>query len=172
MRIVDPISGRSYFSKRRRRFTSDRGPHELTFSCFKGYQFLARDRVRQWFVESLNKTRRSWPVDLLAWVIMPEHVHLLVAPREQNVLIGEFQGEIKERVARIAIDWLERNSPEWISRITVKEGKRTRRRFWQPGGGYDRNVDDVATLLHMIGYFHLNPVRRGAGGASDRMGMV
>jgi putative transposase len=160
MRIVDPNSGQSYFSKRRRRFTTDRAPHELTFSCYKGYPFLARDRVRQWFVESLDQTRRACPVDLWAWVIMPEHVHLLVAPREQNIAIGEFQGQIKERVARIAIDWLELNAPEWIPRITVKEGMRTRRRFWQPGGGYDRSVYEVATLLHMIDYIHLNPVRR------------
>lgn len=161
MRIVNPVTGESYFSKRRRRFTTDRAPHELTFSCYRGYPFLGRDRVREWFVGTLERTRHSWPVDLWAWVIMPEHVHLLVAPRERGVAIGHFQGQIKEQVARTAINWMEDNSPEWIPHISIKEGKRTRRRFWQPGGGYDRNVDDVATALQMIEYIHLNPVRRG-----------
>ncbi len=59
------------------------------------------------------------------------------------------------------MQWLEQYSPQWLARITVREGLRTRRRFWQPGGGYDRNIDDVETLLSMIEYFHLNPVRRG-----------
>ena len=36
-----------------------------------------------------------------------------------------------------------------------------RRRFWQPGGGYDRNIDNLDTLSRMIEYLHLNPVRRG-----------
>jgi putative transposase len=33
--------------------------------------------------------------------------------------------------------------------------------FWQSGGGYDRNIDSGRTLLEMIDYIHLNPVRRG-----------
>ena len=53
------------------------------------------------------------------------------------------------------------NAPEWLTRITVREGKRTRRRFWQPGGGYDRNVVQFTTLQKMIDYIHMNPVRRG-----------
>lgn len=34
-------------------------------------------------------------------------------------------------------------------------------RFWQAGGGYDRNVGDESTLRTMIDYIHQNPVRRG-----------
>jgi putative transposase len=161
MRVVDPISGRIYFSKRRRRFDGDMAPRELTFSWYQGFQFLARDRTRVWFIEALEKARQEWPIDLWAWVLMPEHVHLLVAPREPMVAIGEFQGAVKEQVARKAIRWLEKNAPEWIPRITVIEGARTRRRFWQPGGGFDRNVEKLETLQFMIEYLHLNPVRRG-----------
>jgi putative transposase len=161
MRIVDPNTGKAYVRKRRRRFDDDRSPRELTFSCFHGYQFLSRDRTRMWFVEALQETRQEWPIDLWAWVLMPEHVHLLVAPREVGVEVGRFAGGIKEQVARKAIAWLEENAPEWIPTITVQEGKRTRRRFWQPGGGYDRNVDNLKTLLAIIDYIHANPVRRG-----------
>jgi len=34
-------------------------------------------------------------------------------------------------------------------------------RFWQRGGGYDRNVWEPDTLRKMIEYIHDNPVRRG-----------
>jgi len=161
MRVTDPKTGREYFSKRRCRFDGEHTARELTFSCYRGYQFLARDRTRAWFMEALQNGREKWPVDLWAWVIMPEHVHLIVMPREAGVPVGSFQGMIKEQVARQAIRWLEQNAPQWISRITVREGSRQRRRFWQPGGGYDRNIDSLETLQSMIDYFHLNPVRRG-----------
>jgi putative transposase len=161
MRVIDPTSGREFFSKRRRRFDEERMPRELTFSCYQRLPLLNRDRSRQWFVEALNEARTHWPIDLWAWVIMPEHVHLLIAPREGKVPVGKFQGEIKERTARPAIAWLELNAPRWLSRITVREGSRVRRRFWQPGGGYDRNIDHYDTLLASINYFHLNPVKRG-----------
>ena len=44
MRIHDESSGKSYFSKRRRRFEGERRPHALTFSCYHRFKFLDRDR--------------------------------------------------------------------------------------------------------------------------------
>ena len=49
MRIVNPLTGKSYLEKRRRRFNQPGQPRELTFSCFHRYAFLARDRARNWF---------------------------------------------------------------------------------------------------------------------------
>ena len=160
MRVTDHKTGRTFFSKRLRRY-DDQAPRELTFSCFRGFRFLERDRTRRWFLEALEEARNKWPVDLWAYVIMPEHVHLLVNPREPGIKIGRYAGTIKERVARRAIGWMQKHAPDWIPRITVKEGNRTRRRFWQPGGGFDRNVIEHKTLTSMIAYIHANPVRRG-----------
>jgi putative transposase len=161
MRVHNPLTGTTYFSKRRRRFEEGRRPHELTFSCYHRYQFLSRDRTREWFVEALEAKRRVWPIDLWAWVIMPEHVHLIVAPREPGVAVGRFVGSVKEAVSRRAVAWLREHSPQWLTRIRVVEGTKVRHRFWQPGGGYDRSIDDPDTLEAMIQYIHQNPVRRG-----------
>jgi putative transposase len=38
---------------------------------------------------------------------------------------------------------------------------RRHHRFWQRGGGYDRNVIDDKTAHRQIEYIHNNPVRRG-----------
>jgi putative transposase len=75
--------------------------------------------------------------------------------------MSRFLQALKEPVARNAIAYLKVNAPEWLSRITVCEGKRTRHRFWQPGGGYDRNITQTGSLRGMIEYIHANPVRRG-----------
>jgi len=160
MRVRDASTGQTYFRKRRKR--NDNGqPRELTFSCFRGHRFLEKVCTREWFLKALELARQRWPVDLWAWVIMPEHVHLLVSPHESQLKLGKFQGYIKEHTARPAIQWLEKNSPAFLHRITVQEGTVTRRRFWQSGGGYDRNVEQERTLESMIEYIHLNPVRRG-----------
>ncbi|HEX4130717.1 MAG TPA: hypothetical protein VHZ24_11800 [Pirellulales bacterium] len=34
-------------------------------------------------------------------------------------------------------------------------------RFWQEGGGYDRNLTTSKAAYSVIDYLHLNPVRRG-----------
>ena len=160
MRIHNANTGKSYFRKLRKRIDEPGHARELTFSCYKRFQFLSRDRTRQWFVDAMIDARKRFPIDLWAYVIMPEHVHLLVYPREPKVEIGRIVGTIKEAVARPAIEYLEIHAPEWLPRITVREGKRTRRRFWQPGGGYDRNATKLESVQKMLDYIHSNPVRR------------
>jgi putative transposase len=160
MRINDPKTGQSFFQKRRHRYEHDRGPRELTFSCYRKFPFLKSDRTRQWFHEALEEQRKTWSMDLWAYVIMPDHVHLIVSPRKRGQDVALFQGAVKERVGRQAVQWLVKHAPQWIPKITVQEGSLTRRRFWQPGGGYDRNIIQVESLLEMIRYVHANPVRR------------
>ena len=38
---------------------------------------------------------------------------------------------------------------------------KTHYRFWQRGGGYDRNIVEPDTALKQVEYIHFNPVRRG-----------
>ena len=75
--------------------------------------------------------------------------------------MSRFPQAVKEPVARKAIRYLKSNVPEWLARLTVREGRRLRHRFWQPGGGYDRNITSVQALRAVIAYIHANPVRRG-----------
>jgi putative transposase len=64
-------------------------------------------------------------------------------------------------VGRKAIKHLRDSAPHWLPRITVRRGRRLERRFWQAGGGYDRNACEPSTVLAMSEYIHANPVRRG-----------
>jgi putative transposase len=161
MRIFNPKTGKSFFRKMRRRFDEVGQARELIFSCYRRYRFLDHDRTRLWFLEELESARREWSFDLWAYVLMPEHMHLLIYPRRPKLDVGRIAGQIKEAVARRAIAYLESHAPQWLSRITVREGARLRRRFWQPGGGCDRNVVEPSTAHQMAEYIHANPVCRG-----------
>ena len=54
--------------------------HALTFSCYRGDPFLEDDRAKQMFVDALAAGRRRHSFDIWAYVIMPEHVHLVAWP--------------------------------------------------------------------------------------------
>ncbi len=145
-----------------RRNVNDPGnAHELTFSCYQGYKFLASDRVRTWLKEALDAARANLEFDLWAYVFMPEHVHLIVNPRRPTYDMAEIRRALKEPVGRAAIKHLREYRRDWLPRITRQRGKRQERLFWQSGGGYDRNITEPSTLTSMIDYIHLNPVRRG-----------
>jgi putative transposase len=92
---------------------------------------------------------------------MPEHVHLLVYPEVEQYSMSQILRYLKEPFARRVVKHWEQNAPEMLSRIEVKRGSRTVRRFWQEGGGYDRNLYNWETIRKAVDYIEQNPVRRG-----------
>ena len=145
----------------RRNYNEPGHAHELTFSCYHRFPFLRSDRTCQWLADAINDAREALSFELWAYVFMPDHVHLIVFPRAPEYDIAEIRSAIKLPVARRAIAWLRRESPEWIEKLTRQRGARTETLFWQSGGGYDRNITSPQTLARMIDYLHLNPVRKG-----------
>jgi putative transposase len=100
---------------------------------------------------------------------MPDHVPLLAYAGDAPERMSRFLQSMKQPVARRAIRYLRANDPAWLARLIVREGTRVRHRFWQPGGGYDRNITSAEALRAMIDYIHANPVRRGhVAKAEDR----
>lgn len=146
---------------RRRRYNRAGDAHELTFSCFRRFQFLRSERTCQWLADSIADARVRHDFALWAYVFMPEHVHMVVYPRRPSCDIADVKQAVKEPVGRTAVRFLRAESPEWLPRIAEKKRNRVRYYFWQKGGGYDRNITEPETLMGMIEYIHLNPVRRG-----------
>ena len=135
--------------------------HALTFSCYKNFPLLQRDRTRRWLLESLQKACESNRYELLAFVFMPDHVHLIVAPSLAQYDISRLLQSIKQPVAVRARNWLTENDDTWLRKLstTLKNGK-TRFHFWQKSGGYDRNITSEKVLRSTIHYIHANPVRK------------
>jgi putative transposase len=161
MRLTNPTTGQTYVAKRRRRYPEPCQPRELTFSSYRRYPFLGRERTRQWFRQALAEVRAKYGFHIWAYVLMPEHLHLLVYPGKAADRVPDFLRDLKATVAQQALKYLRAHAPGWLARLRVREGKRLRHRFWQPGGGYDRNIHSAGALRACIDYIHANPVRRG-----------
>jgi putative transposase len=153
--------------KRVRHYDLPGDAHFLTFSCFRRMPLLSKDRTRKWLVKSIAEARDRCNFDLWAWVIMPEHVHLLVCPRNSVYTISKILTAIKRPVAERAIAYLVSRKSRFLERLSVETKSRTYRRFWQAGPGQDHNIYDAATTHRVIDYIHNNPVRRGLVAAAD-----
>ena len=128
----------------------------LTCSCYHRLALLANDAIKSAFVARLLVVRREVPFQLLAWVLMPEHFHLLVVPCLPEHPVDQLLYALKAPLAqRVLRRWRELQAPI-LPRITDARGQA---HFWQVGGGYDRNVVDE--VEEKIDYIHANPVRRG-----------
>jgi putative transposase len=135
--------------------------HYLTFSTYKRHPFLKSDLPCQWLAESINRSREKHKFDLWAYVFMPDHVHLLIFPRNEDYDMGKILGSIKIPVSRKAIQYWKEHHLEMIEKVTIRLGTRTIRRFWEAGGGFDREIYKLKTCRNSAEYIHNNPVVKG-----------
>ncbi|MCA9254023.1 MAG: transposase [Phycisphaerales bacterium] len=147
--------------KTRKSWNAHGHAHFLTYSCVNRLPLLSTDRVRRWVIEAMTAARRSQNLELWAYVIMPEHVHVLLFPNDPDNEMRRILAALKRPVAKAAHDHLKKMNPRaWIERLTVNYPRRKVFRFWQSGGGYDRNVFRKYKLSQIFDYIHANPVRR------------
>ena len=79
--ITDFTSHQQYPSTVRvhlKRYYGTRALHFITFSCYRRQPFLSLPSVRDTVLQVLEETRRKYDFVIVGYVIMPEHVHLLM----------------------------------------------------------------------------------------------
>ncbi len=141
--------------------------HFLTISCYRRLQFFRHDLVKQVFVDGMDRTRSKLGVRWVGYVVMPEHVHLLVFPMvkgtDEPVAISTVLQDLKQYVGRhgkeaLRLIWREgqglgsRPMDAWALGVAPKP-------FWKTRG-YDFNVTTEKTLHAKLDYMHRNPITR------------
>ena len=122
-----------------KRFHESRQLHFLTFSCYRRRANFG-ECSRSYFECALERVRQSYGMCVYGYVVMPEHVHLLVSEPEQKTLARAMQS-LKQSVARTLA--LRAKDPFWQARY------------------YDFNVWSEKKFVEKLRYLHRNPVERG-----------
>jgi putative transposase len=148
--------------KRLKRFHSPGDLHELTFSCSGRRPLLADEKVCKLLCQSIDQAMSHHRHQLIAFVFMPEHVHLLVLPTSIECDIAGLLFAIKRPFSYRVKRHYEASHSDLRSQLVVREREgKSAFRFWQEGAGYDRNLFEPQSIVAAIDYIHLNPVRRG-----------
>ncbi len=142
----------------RKRYERPGDARYLTFSCYRREPLFEDDRIKRVFAEQLMHSRERMGFGVLAWVIMPEHVHVLVMPEPPEVTVTQILQSLKRRSAARSLEIIRSREPARIAALRDGNGVT---RFWQKGGAYDRNIFSRDELHEKINYIHENPVRRG-----------
>jgi putative transposase len=132
--------------------------HFLTFSCYQRRPLLDAPMARTFFLSTLDEIRNRYQFDLHGYVVMPEHVHLLLSePPDQT--ISDVLKALKQRISRDFRDGI----PD-SNKHLLPPGLRTLAinlpRFWEPRF-YDFNVYTQKKQIEKLEYIHANPVTRG-----------
>jgi putative transposase len=130
--------------------------HFITFSCYERRQLLGTVRARNLFVKILGEVRIRFRSLLVGYVVMPEHVHLLISEPEKGNLVQLVQ-VLKQRVSR-AMRARKRRAPGQLP-LHFPNAPSELRRFWQRRY-YDFNVYSAKKLQEKLEYIHANPIHR------------
>ena len=128
-----------------KRYQESHQSHFLTFSCYRRQQKFQEPLLRDLFVRCLEQTRVRFGLRVYGFVVMPEHVHLLVSEPNVDSLATAVQS-LKLAVAKRA--------------PTVSPSVLATPPFWQKRY-YDHNVRDYEKFIEKLRYIHRNPVMRG-----------
>jgi putative transposase len=123
-----------------KRCHQSRDLHFITFSCHRRKKKLGTPAPRRIFEQALERARRQYDFYICGYVVMPEHVHLLVSEPEKALLSTAIQS-LKQGVARRLL--LQAPEPFWQARY------------------YDFNVWSEKERIEKLRYMHRNPVKRG-----------
>lgn len=138
---------------RLKRYYGDDHLHFLTWTCYHRQGWLAEPKRRDLFLHILEEARRRYRFVVLGYVVMPEHVHLLVSEPEQGTPSTIVQ-VLKQRFARRVLG-RKRRKPGQLKLWGEDEPHVWQARF------YDFNVWSNRKRAEKLVYMHQNPVRRG-----------
>ena len=120
--------------------------HFITTSCYRRASLFDLDEAKDEFLVSLESVRRRYEFVVVGYVVMPEHVHLLIG--EPNFCgVAKVMQSLKQRVSRAVSQMI--GGPFWQTRY------------------YDFNVFSEKKRLEKLRYIHRNPVARRLVGAPE-----
>jgi len=117
------------------RFHHSGQSHFVTFCCYHRHRLFTTDASCRVFESALEQVRRIYRLYVYGYVVMPEHVHLLLSEPPRNTL-AEALKSLKQGVSR---------------RLTGDVAH-----FWQKRY-YDFNIRNYAQFVEKLRYIHRNP---------------
>jgi putative transposase len=111
--------------------------HFITFSCHGRNPYLSSPEAKTVLQGVIEKIRNRYRFHIFGYVIMPEHVHLLLSEPELKPL-NVALAVIKREVSSLLVE-----KPLWLPRY------------------YDFNIFTNAKSMEKLRYIHRNPVTRG-----------
>ncbi len=138
------------------RFYGANNLHFITCSCYRRKQGLRTAKSRDRFLTILEQTRLRYGFVVVGYVVMPEHIHLLLSEPGIGTSSKVMQ-VLKQRTSRALLPKRRASDPRQsnlFGEVLVRAP------FWQTRF-YDFNVWTAKKRVEKLNYMHGNPVKRG-----------
>jgi putative transposase len=130
--------------------------HFITFTCYRRLPLLRSVRARNAFVQILGQVRDRYSFRLVGYVVMPEHIHLLIsepAKGTPSTVIQVLKQRVSHRLRR------KKRAAAGQLNLMFANGDDSLPRFWQRRF-YHFNVWSLKKRVEKLHYMHMNPLKR------------
>ena len=141
-------------------------PHFVTFSVVGWIDVFSREHYKELFIESLKYCQENKGMVLHAWVIMTNHVHLIISSNSNK--IESIVRDLKKYTSKQIIKAIQENNiesrKEWMLNIFSYTGKNNNNnkefQFWKQDY-HPIELNSAEKIKQRLDYLHENPVRSG-----------
>lgn len=130
------------------------GTYFFTLSTLRRQPVLTLPTVRTALREAIQIARARYPFEILAWVLLPDHLHCIWTLPPDDADFGIRWSLIKRHVTQAA-NLKTTGIAVSQSRLARREGTLWQRRFWEHA------IRDEEDLRRHVDYIHWNPVKHG-----------
>jgi putative transposase len=141
-------------------------PHFVTFSVVGWIDVFSREQYKELLIESLKYCQGNKGMVLHAWVIMTNHVHLIISSNSNK--IEYIVRDLKKYTSKQIIKAIQENNmesrKEWMLNIFSYTGKNNNNnkefQFWKQDY-HPIELNSAEKIKQRLDYLHENPVRSG-----------
>ena len=145
---------------RKYKFHNPEGAYFITFAVQDWVDVFTRNVYKDVLVESLNYCIKNKGLELFAWCIMTNHVHLLARATAKVTLpeiLRDFKKFTSKAILKAISDNHRESRREWLlDHFKIDKGNR----FWR-GDNKPIEVWSNAVISQKLRYIHNNPVKEG-----------
>jgi len=141
-------------------------PHFVTFTVVGWIDVFSREQYKELFIESLRYCQENKGMVLHAWIIMTNHVHLVIS--STNNKLENIVRDLKKYTSKQIIKSIRENNAEsrrdWMLNIFSYTGKGNSNnkeyQFWKQDY-HPIELNTTEKIKQRLNYLHENPVRSG-----------
>jgi len=135
-------------------------PFLVTGTVVNWLDLLKPNEVKQIIIDSLRFLKQENSLKVFAFVIMQNHLHLIVSSNNLPGVMCRFKSFTAKKIIQYYKASGETHLIQKLSAINPEYHSESKHQFWQEGY-CPKKIIDFKTLQQKIDYIHFNPVRKG-----------
>lgn len=151
---------------RKYKFYNKEGLYFVSFATVYWLDVFTRDHYCWALMESLAYCRKNKGMEIYAWCIMPNHVHLIFSAKDKNPgdLLRDLKSFTSKKIQKLILENPQESRKEWMVWMMRRAGAKNSNikgmQLWQQ---HNKPIElwSPAVINQKLDYIHLNPVEAG-----------